>query len=159
MSVLCEAISVVVPRDVLDRLWPGGVEEYAASAPNRTYCADGHLTRVGFMHPNDVSHHIDTLRAAGLTPTDDDVFVDLVVVDQFGGPTLPCPWIAWARTEGVARAWLIDTDPGELATPSVWEPTQFTLWRSGSGGLVEAITDAGVEPPEESWTARTFEDE
>jgi hypothetical protein len=160
MSILCEAISVVVPREVLERLWPGGVDGYAAAAPSATFCADEHLTRVGFMHPNDVSRQIDHLAASGLTPADEDeVFVDLAVIDQFEGPTLPCPWIEWTRTDAITRAWLSGTEPGELATPAGWKPTPLALWKPGPGGTLQTITDPGVELPEESYFARTFEDE
>jgi hypothetical protein len=160
MSVLCEAISVIVPRDVLERLWPGGVEAYAASIPNRTFCADGRLTRVGFMHPNDVGHHLNGLAAAGLTTADEhEVFVDLAVVDQFEGPTRPCAWLEWERVEQITRAWLSGSEPGELATPPGWKRTTLALWKPGPAGTIQTITDPGVDLPEESFMARAFEDE
>lgn len=159
MSVLCEAISVVIPRAVLDRLYPGGTDGYAAATPNRTFCADEHLTRIGFMHPADVKQQIDHLVAVGLTPAEDDVFVDLAVIDQFEGSTLPCPWIDWERIDGLTRAWLVGTEQGALATPSGWERTPMALWRNGHAGAIEVVADPDVDVSEASFVARTFEDE
>ncbi len=54
MAVLIEGISVVVPVDVLEEKYPGGLDAYANDCPNQTFCCDGELTRVGFMTPVDV---------------------------------------------------------------------------------------------------------
>ena len=54
MPVLLEAISVIVRRETLERKYPGGVDGYARDCPNRTFCADEYLTRVGFTGPPDV---------------------------------------------------------------------------------------------------------
>ena len=54
MAVLCEAISVVVRRDAIDKYFKGGWIKFVDDVPNSTMCTDGELVRVGFMTPNSV---------------------------------------------------------------------------------------------------------
>ena len=49
MSVLIEGICVVVKRATIDTKYRGGVARYAGDRPNNMYCADEHLTAVGFQ--------------------------------------------------------------------------------------------------------------
>jgi hypothetical protein len=121
MSVLAEAISVITPIEVLDAKYPGGLAAYRRDCPNATYCADTRLTRVGFMVPDDVRHYVEQLAARGLTHIRGGKAVDLVVVDQFQGPTTPCDWIEGGRHPGgYSAVWASGTDPGTLAHPSGW---------------------------------------
>jgi hypothetical protein len=50
MSVLVEALTVIVRRLTLDVSWPGGTDAYLAAvyadSPARLACADGNLTSV-----------------------------------------------------------------------------------------------------------------
>jgi hypothetical protein len=66
MCVLVEAISVVVPIAVLEKKYPRGAAQYERDCPNGTYCADEHLTRVGFMVPGDVGAFVERLSRLGL---------------------------------------------------------------------------------------------
>ena len=66
MSVLIEAISVVVPVPVLKQKMPGGFPGYIRGCPNQTFCHDGKLTRVGFMHSDDVERFVARLERSGL---------------------------------------------------------------------------------------------
>jgi len=61
MSVLVEAISVIVRISTLRDKYPSGVDAYRALCPNRTYCADEPLTRIGFMVPDDVRGFVKIL--------------------------------------------------------------------------------------------------
>ena len=129
MAVLCEALSVLVPVEALIRLFPGGPAGYQEVVPNTTLCSDGVLTRVGFMHPNDVAFWIERLEDVGLTfvrerPDGSAESVDIVVVDQLQGPTCECPWMATEVVDGVRWAWLTEYGKGELATPVGWKPSQ-----------------------------------
>lgn len=93
MSVLAEAISVIVPRDVIVRKYPGGLVGYERDCPNRTYCADDHLTRVGFMNPTDVEAFVRRLTSLGFVHLSHGASIDLCVVDQHRGPTAACAWL------------------------------------------------------------------
>jgi tetratricopeptide (TPR) repeat protein len=146
MSVLCEGISVIVRIDVLEALYPGGAAGYEAARPNASFCRDDDLTRVGFMHPDDVQAFINELEAvARLAPLDGDQFADLAVVDQFDGLTLPCPWLEWDVADGLTRAWLKGSDPGLLATPVGWTGPSTVKWDLDEGGNVRARVPEGVD--------------
>jgi hypothetical protein len=100
MSVLIEAISVVVLRETIARRYDGGWPSFVANAVNRTLCADSEVARLGFMHPDDVSAYVAHLERRGfvfLGPTGEAV--DIVVVDQLEGPTTPCRWIEFFHQE------------------------------------------------------------
>jgi len=122
MSVLVEGISVIVRNETLDEKYPGGVAAYCLHIPNRTFCTDGVLTRVGFMVPIDVGFWVRTLQARGLLWADAEKrFRDIAVVDQLAGPTSTCDWLVYERQfDGPAYAWQTGTEPGELAVPHDW---------------------------------------
>jgi hypothetical protein len=82
MSVLVEAITVIVRNDDVDRHYPGGVTALAASAPNQTFRTDGQLTAIGFMAPSDVEVYILSLQKTGLRFVEDGHARDIVVVDR-----------------------------------------------------------------------------
>lgn len=125
VSVLAEAISVVVPISILNSKYPGGVESYRRGCPNRTFCADQHLTRIGFMTPTDVEAFVTALERSGLVHRRGGQAVDLAVVDQHRGPTTPCEWIQGGKhPAGYSAVWLAGTEPGALAAPPDWKPSQ-----------------------------------
>jgi hypothetical protein len=58
MSVLAEAISVVIRVDAIEHRFPGGLEGLRRTVPNQTFCCDGELARVGFMDPADAEAYV-----------------------------------------------------------------------------------------------------
>lgn len=125
MSVLVEAISVLVRRVTLEAKYPGGVARYREDCPSQTFCMDDRLTRIGFMAPADVRDFIDRLKGFGLTFYNGEQFCDIAVVDQMDGPTAACPWLQWTRhEEGYCVAWRSDGTPESLAHPPGWTPGQ-----------------------------------
>jgi hypothetical protein len=121
VSVLIEAISVVVRRVTLEAKYPGGVRQYRQDCPNRTFCMDDRLTRVGLMVPADAKSYVSHLKRLGLTFHRDGEFRDIAVVDQMTGPTAPTPWLEWERyPEGWSDAWAAGEQRGRLAFPPGW---------------------------------------
>ena len=138
MAVLAEAISVIVRRDAIDRVYPSGWAGFLDDVPNASLCTDGELARVGFLQPPEVKKFLDALSSRGLVVEAEDKFIDVAVVDQQRGPTLPCDWLEFGRfpigEEGgkAAMCWLFE-DPRiaagyhmkglemDLATPPGWE--------------------------------------
>jgi hypothetical protein len=53
MTVLVEAISVIIRRKAIDKNFPGGWDDFVKDVPNQTLCADDKLAQVGFMSPQD----------------------------------------------------------------------------------------------------------
>ena len=126
MAVLIEAISVVVRRDAIQRCFPGGWEEFSRTPPNQTYCTDHSLARIGFMNPADVGAYVTMLERNGLTFQDAGQSVDLAVVDQRHGPTVPARWLTMGKVEieghDVSIAWLGEEYDGGVAVPCGWVP-------------------------------------
>lgn len=118
MAVLCEAISVVVDVRALAQRFPGGLEGYARSAPNRTFCCDGSVARVGFMNPRDAATWVDRIAAAGLTIGTPDS--DVAVVDQIAGITSPCDWLESATDGSIRIAWRAGEEPSQTFVPEGW---------------------------------------
>ncbi|MGA7325452.1 MAG: hypothetical protein WBX25_13420, partial [Rhodomicrobium sp.] len=122
MSVLIEAITVVVRNDAVDRCVPGGVSGLAENSPNVTFRTDGSLAAVGFMTPADVEVYILKLEKSGLRFVEHGKCADLVVVDQIHGPTLPCDWIeSGTEPDGTKFVWMRGMPPGEMVAYHSWE--------------------------------------
>ena len=120
MAVPMEAYSVVVRNETLETKYLGGREGYERDCPNATYCADEHLSRIGFMVPNDAHEFVRELTEKGLTPYKDDGCEDVAVVGQIEGPLKPCDWLEFAVYRGVRIAWLAGTETGKLHAPPGW---------------------------------------
>jgi hypothetical protein len=136
VSVLIEAVSLVVPVITLDATWPGGAAAFATdllSAPGsaaRHVCSDGALVSVSFLHPADARVVIAELREHGLMELDALRAHDMVIVDQEDGPSLPCAWLEWKRDRaGVTSAWFANGEPGAMAVPPGWTSAAPCLTR------------------------------
>ncbi len=112
MAVLVEAISILIRKDSIRLKMAGGEERFRILIPNTTYCDDGELARVGFLHPADVGAFIDELEDAGLTFMKEGKCVDLAVCDQQAGLTADCDWVEFChmRIEDgkIGIAWLYE---------------------------------------------------
>lgn len=114
MAVLIEAISVVVRKDAIEGRFPGGWDAFLDQVPNNTFCTDGELVRVGFMSPQDVQEFVMMLEVAGLKFQQDGKAVDLAVLDQQRGATIPADWLEFAKIpcgetgRKVSAAWLVE---------------------------------------------------
>lgn len=114
MAVLVEAISVIVRCDAINAWFQGGWSEFIDYVPNSTLCTDEDIARVGFMSPADVEAFVEFLERGGLTDIRNGEFIDIAVVDQMSGPTLPVKWLKFAHlpfgSEGnkIAVCWLFE---------------------------------------------------
>lgn len=130
MSVLVEALSLVVPRAKLDASWPGGADDFLWSivgddSPARYVCTDDRLASISFLDPDKAVEVAERLVDAGLVQVDEKRFVDFAFVDQHFGPMMPCDWLAWERhAEGFTYAWPSGEEPGDMAAPEGWTPEQ-----------------------------------
>jgi hypothetical protein len=97
MAVLVEGISVIVKRDAIVAVYPGGWDAFVSGVPNQTLCADTELARVSFMTPQDVETFLKHLEHVGLRFMVEGKSIDMVVVDQSEGPTTPCDWLQFGR--------------------------------------------------------------
>lgn len=125
MAVLVEALSVVVRRQAIDSVFPGGWAGFVRFVPNRTLCADGELARVGFMSPEDAKRFVDLLEGRGLRFLAEAGAEDLAVVDQLRGPTCRASWLEFGSIElkpgqKVAACRLAGSEEEHIACPEGW---------------------------------------
>ena len=152
MPVLCECISVIIKCCSIERYFKGGMDAFYKIIPNDTARSDGELYGVGFMNPMDVKSFIDVLENGGLQFQQSKGFSlkrlknrsqnDIVVVDQFMGPTTDCDWIEFSQfpvgenNTMVSACWLFEgtrfglgpqiseDQLNNLAVPHGWTPDQ-----------------------------------
>jgi hypothetical protein len=129
MAIEVKCFTVVVRKDTLEAKYPGGVAQYAAACPNRTFQQDKYLTGVSFMGPDEVKYFVESLKAHGLVhiePADYDFdkwflnmitgqsqgnmpdprLVEIALVDMVNGlwpPLSTCEWLKIDRKTGNAR--------------------------------------------------------
>ena len=152
MPVLCECISVIIKCSSIERYFKGGMDAFYKIIPNDTARSDGELFGVGFMNPMDVKSFIDVLENGGLQFQKSKGFSlkrlknrsqnDIVVVDQFMGPTTDCDWVEFSQfpvgenNTMVSACWLFvgtrfglgpqisEDQLNNLAVPHGWTPDQ-----------------------------------
>ena len=129
MSILVEAVSVIILRSALERKYPGGFDAFMRllasrrSLEHRYVCSDPHLVSLSYFTPDAADRGAELLTHAGLIEIQDNEFIDFAIVDQQYGPTLQCLWLAWDREpRGFTRAWLAGELPGGLSAPDGWTP-------------------------------------
>jgi hypothetical protein len=131
-----EAVSVVIPRTVLDQKYPGGTDGYLAAAGGphsmaRHALTDDNLTSVSFPEQDSAAAWASGLAAHGIVGVTDGVAREIACVDQQLGPRAPCNWLEWRRAdEGYTFGWAAGTEPGALATPADWSPDRWRQIRS-----------------------------
>ena len=157
MAVLVEGISVVVRRPRIAECYPRGWDEFLADVPNRTLCADPDLARVGFMTPADAKGFVALLGRRGLEFLRDGRALDLCVVDQLKGPTVPCAWLdcgtgvvdghtlAACQVKG-SQGRILSCPDGWSFAGSLSASPAFVPFGQASERLVRlAVDDTGVE--------------
>ena len=168
MSVLIECFNVIVMREAAERQFPGGLEAYrrACLDLNSTFCADGHLTRIGFMARRDVrafAQHVLSVANLGGEAEGDSFWIDgrsVAVVEQFTGPWEE-PDHGWLECregpQGVCWCWLKGTEPGAMATPPGWYPDPTMVQLDPTVARANARAEEGTKTIR-LWHARVFPD-
>jgi len=156
LSVLAEAISVVIRIDAIRRKYRGGLELFRRTVSDQTFCSDGELARVGFTDTYDAREYAARLEGQGLEHLADGAARDLVIVDQLFGFQSPCAWAEFIevfidedRSRRVFACKLIGSreilhvPPGwrhetshfrhHLAAPERWVPEFFDFLRHEDG--------------------------
>ena len=127
MAVLVEAISVIVRRPAIDERFNGGWPAFLQAIPNQTGCLDKHIVRVGFMSPDGVHAFVTMLEHEGLIFIRNREAVDIAIVDQMCGPTVPAPWLTVGKIElsdskiKVDACWLTGQAIDGISLPPNWK--------------------------------------
>ena len=93
MTILIEAISIVLRCDSLERLSPEILDQFYSSIPNQTYCSDGRLARVAFLDNQDANGFILFLETLGLVHLQDEESVDFTIALQGHKDSSRCGWL------------------------------------------------------------------
>jgi uncharacterized protein (TIGR02452 family) len=101
MSIQLEFISLLIPRRVVEKHYPGGWEAYKrenrgiVNSKNYNVWYDDLLVKEGAMDPMSMEFLVNKWKDLGVKTVSDNgkKWVDVCVADQFGGPTLPCDWL------------------------------------------------------------------
>ena len=169
MAVLIEAITVVIRREAIDSKYPGGLTAFKQQAPylasRDTLVDDGELIGISFMTPADVRCFCEDMARVGFSPPEEPV--DLVVVDQYAGPTVPCEWIegrAIVFEEGgeVTAARLVGGKVTTLFVPEGWTYADSLTAHHEYvplGDIGERIAIVRVEGALEVWRDKATGDE
>ncbi|MEQ1781067.1 MAG: DUF4062 domain-containing protein [Hyphomonadaceae bacterium] len=145
MSVLIEAITVVVKVDAVETSLKGGLLAFEAASPNLTFRCDGYLAAVGFMTPTDVEVFVRSLEREGLRYIRNGVSTDMAVVDQIRGPSVPCAWLDCGKDDqGSMQASLRGAPTKPMAVPANWRPGNKLTFRMGSGDDLEIDDETGL---------------
>lgn len=137
MAVLVEGISVIVRRDSITDKYIGGWKAFQNETPSAPFYFDDEIACVGFMTPSDVKAYIDYLTAQGLIFLENGTALDIAVVDQLKGITLPCDWLEFTRINykdqgEISICWLFEgprlyggihfkSDKFNIVLPPGWE--------------------------------------
>lgn len=129
MTILCFALTVVVPIRKLDEKYPGGFPAYydEAKYPGVHVCADDDLVGVYFRSPQEVAAWVESLQKHGLIFFKGDeidqhtVAVDLTVVDMLTGPTLVTPWLLDSFDSGRRIVWAKGAERTDAVIPETFD--------------------------------------
>ncbi len=130
MALVLESFCVVVRWDAVVDRWRGGTEAFQNASPNGTFCQDGLLARVAFMHADDARAYLAGLKRGGLRIEGGAETLHAVVCDDKQGAWSPCTWLSMGEVsmqwEGepvkVTAVWQTDQPVGELVTPDGYSP-------------------------------------
>lgn len=129
MAVYCEAISILVRRNVADEKVAGGCAFLAETFPGGSMWGDESLLRFGFMAPSDVGLWANHLEGLGLIFTFEEEgllkFLDFAVVDQIIGLTTNCDWLTSEVIEGHRWAWTGDRHTQTFLFPEIVADNQM----------------------------------
>jgi hypothetical protein len=127
MAIALEFLDFVVPIDVIRAKYPGGWEQclrdHQSLIGGRVWY-DEHLFRDGAMNPMDIRSLVERWTELGFVPMvsrdGKTVWNDVCVVEwMFGGPTIPCDWLALGPHG--PSAYLRGTAPGPVISRENFE--------------------------------------
>jgi hypothetical protein len=135
MGVLIEAENVVICNTTVEQRLPGGLAEYERRCPNRTFCTDGRICRVGFMSADDIREYITGLGRLGFAPPSSGGSAEIAWINSHVGFMFLCDWLQLGEVnvgdKKTQVAWLDGADPGPMIAPPGWKPGEiyFAPWQ------------------------------
>lgn len=94
MAVPVEFLTIIIPIQILEDKYQGGLEQYKADVPNGSYVEDEYLTRVSFMSNIGLDKHCTNIISKGLQFDDNtNSSDDFVIAQLLQGLMWDCNWI------------------------------------------------------------------
>lgn len=97
MSLVIEAIYLVVRVSTINQRLEGGLDAFRALCPNRTFVTDGELAGCGFMSIEALNHFAVRLVENGFSRDIDDLDADMMLVDMKDGLYGASSWCVFER--------------------------------------------------------------
>lgn len=153
MTILIEAINIVVRCDSLSRLGAEGEELFQSSIPNQTFYSDGYLARLGFMDEKDALDFALFVGSLGLVHLQGEECVDFAIVLQGQKDSFTCKWLerfeinyqgtlldvaAFVDTDGNV---CLEEDPGEFVAPVDWSLDEAIIYHKSREELTYVKTE------------------
>ena len=129
MSILIEALCLVVPNRVLDVSYPGGapafIDDLSTRDDLRYVITDGILCAASMFDPGVAVELANHLEEHGIVGAEDRQALEFVLTDMEVGTTIPCDWIETVRhPHGFMIAWAVPGERGPMAVPGDWDPSR-----------------------------------
>ncbi len=100
MPIALEFINFIIPIKNIDKVYPGGFKQYKidnAAAIGKNIWFDEYLLRDGAMGWDDIELMLEEWKNRGLelvkVVDGQNEWLDVCVMCDFDGPSLPCDWI------------------------------------------------------------------
>lgn len=115
MGVCCQAYSVIVRNTIIEERMVGGMDEYKKLCPNRTFCTDGFICRVGFMYLVDAKNFVSAVVGSNMLNASSGN--EFVIVDPALG-SLPKPdWLTFGKYKEIPIVCLKGTEQAKILIP------------------------------------------
>lgn len=92
MSIEIEFINLIIPKEILEEKYEGGIGKFKTDCPNKSFREDESLVRVGFMNNNDLYTFLDLVTSNGLKFKEGST-TDFVIISVLSGASWEVDWI------------------------------------------------------------------
>lgn len=117
MAVCCQAYSVIVRNAALEERLLGGLRAFQELCPNLTFCTDGYISRIGFLHVDDAKGFVSWLAESGLVK--EGLPIDFAIVSPALGNLSGPDWLVFGVFQGNPIGWLAGTERANLFIPTL----------------------------------------
>ncbi len=92
MSIEIEFINLIIPKEILEIKYVGGIDKFKNDCPNKSFREDESLVRVGFMNNNDLYNFLDVVTSNGLEYKEETT-IDFVIINTLSGVSWEVDWV------------------------------------------------------------------
>ena len=104
MTIIIEFFSVIVPVEVIERKYPGGLKEYKADCPNYSFKSSAKITNIAFIDSTLLDQFILRLIELGFEYDEiNHLSKDFVVAERLTGFSWGVDWAQFK--DGAVTSW------------------------------------------------------